>query len=605
MVLEALLPKEILPTGWLRKQLETQAQGLSGNLDKIWPDIRESKWLGGDREGWERLPYFLDGFIPLAYLLGDEEKKARARNYINCILEGQDEEGRFRPKNDTDEKNEDIWSQFLLLKVLTVYADCSGDSRIENAVRRGLVFIDKLLSGRALSNWAASRWYECLVSVLWLYKRGREEWLIRLARRLKAQGIDFKEAIGLWKEARNEWTYETHVVNIAMALKSDALFCELTGEKSAGLAEEMLETLDRFHGTAYGHFTGDECLSGNSAVQGSELCGVVEAMYSYEWLAALTGEGKWGDRLESLAFNALPAAISADMWTHQYDQQVNQIACVRFEKQIFRTNGPESNLFGLEPNFGCCTANFGQGWPKFALSAYRKKGQRIAVLSPVPARIKTSVHGKDTTLVCDSEYPFRSRFTLTADRRTGVLVRIPAWAKPACKAAYRQEKGWMEITLEAGKPVEVSFLSEPRLEKSPEGGYCLKYGALLFALPVAAKREMREYTADGVERKFPYCDYSLSPAGEWRYAFASDSFEAEECEYELPFDRERPPLKIKAELAPVEWKFEPGYDFVAARIPGNKRRGKNVALKLQPYGATDLRVSVLALTRGDSSEKEE
>ncbi len=98
MVLEALLPKEILPTGWLRKQLETQAEGLSGNLDKIWPDIRESKWLGGDREGWERLPYFLDGFIPLAYLLGDEDKKARARNYINCILEGQDEEGRFRPK---------------------------------------------------------------------------------------------------------------------------------------------------------------------------------------------------------------------------------------------------------------------------------------------------------------------------------------------------------------------------------------------------------------------------------------------------------------------------------------------------------------------------
>ena len=72
--------KEILPTGWLRKQLETQAEGLSGNLDKIWPDIRESKWLGGDREGWERLPYFLDGFIPLAYLLGDEDKKARARN---------------------------------------------------------------------------------------------------------------------------------------------------------------------------------------------------------------------------------------------------------------------------------------------------------------------------------------------------------------------------------------------------------------------------------------------------------------------------------------------------------------------------------------------
>ena len=55
--------------GWLRRQLEIQANSLSGNLDKMWPDIQDSAWIGGDREGWERVPYWLDGFIPLAYLL--------------------------------------------------------------------------------------------------------------------------------------------------------------------------------------------------------------------------------------------------------------------------------------------------------------------------------------------------------------------------------------------------------------------------------------------------------------------------------------------------------------------------------------------------------
>ena len=68
-----LTTKEFRPQGWLKRQLEIQAEGLSGHLDLIWPDIRDSKWIGGDKEGWERVPYWLDGFIPLAYLLEDED----------------------------------------------------------------------------------------------------------------------------------------------------------------------------------------------------------------------------------------------------------------------------------------------------------------------------------------------------------------------------------------------------------------------------------------------------------------------------------------------------------------------------------------------------
>ena len=69
---------EIKPEGWLYRQLKIQAQGLSGNLDKIWPDVRDSAWIGGEREGWERVPYWLDGFIPLAYLLQDQDRMERA-----------------------------------------------------------------------------------------------------------------------------------------------------------------------------------------------------------------------------------------------------------------------------------------------------------------------------------------------------------------------------------------------------------------------------------------------------------------------------------------------------------------------------------------------
>ena len=60
---------EIKPSGWLKNQLTIQSEGLSGNLDKMWRDIKDSKWIGGEAKGWERVPYWLDGFIPLAICL--------------------------------------------------------------------------------------------------------------------------------------------------------------------------------------------------------------------------------------------------------------------------------------------------------------------------------------------------------------------------------------------------------------------------------------------------------------------------------------------------------------------------------------------------------
>ena len=47
---------QIKPAGWLREQLQVQANGLSGHLDEFWPDIKESAWIGGKAEGWERVP---------------------------------------------------------------------------------------------------------------------------------------------------------------------------------------------------------------------------------------------------------------------------------------------------------------------------------------------------------------------------------------------------------------------------------------------------------------------------------------------------------------------------------------------------------------------
>jgi hypothetical protein len=167
----------------------------------------------------------------------------------------------------------------------------------------------------------------------------------------------------------------THGVNNGEAVKTGAVWSRISGLGSDQQAVlQMISTLEQYHGLPNGMFSCDEHLAGRNPSQGSELCAVVEYMFSLEQSLALLGDASFGDRLEKLAFNALPGAMTEDMWSHQYDQQPNQVEC-SLHKEPWTTNGPESNLFGLEPNFGCCTANFSQGWPKFAASLWMTPAQ--------------------------------------------------------------------------------------------------------------------------------------------------------------------------------------------------------------------------------------
>ncbi|MFA7186292.1 MAG: hypothetical protein WC082_15435, partial [Victivallales bacterium] len=109
---------DIKPAGWLRDILIAQAKGLSGNLDKVWPDVRDSGWIGGNREGWERVPCWLDGFIPLSHLLGDKAMIDRTDRYIDTIISNQKPDGWICPCGDAERASYDIWAAFLICKVL-------------------------------------------------------------------------------------------------------------------------------------------------------------------------------------------------------------------------------------------------------------------------------------------------------------------------------------------------------------------------------------------------------------------------------------------------------------------------------------------------------
>lgn len=595
----------VKPLGWLRRQLEIQADGLSGHLDKIWPDVSHSRWIGGDKEGWERVPYWLDGFIPLAWLLDDEKLKTRAKRYVDAILAQQQEDGWICPCSLEERRGYDIWALFLICKVLALYADMSGDERVQPALYRALKQFDTHIDKNTLFNWGAARWFECLIPLFWLYERQPEEWMINLAHKLRVEGIDYNELFNNYKDQipQKRWTYLTHVVNLAMCLKQGALYSRLTKQDPDQFARRALDTLLAHHSMAVGHFTGDECVAGDSPIRGSELCGVVEAMYSYEVLLCTGGNPVWADQLEKLAFNALPATLTPDMWAHQYDQLSNQVQCAPMEPEhkIFGTNGPESHVFGLEPNFGCCTANFSQGFPKFAMTTFLRSEHGLVSAVLAPSEVRTEINGAKVSCRLETDYPFRSqlRYTLLVDQPAtfSLSIRIPGFATRAFVDGQPIQVGAFHTISQEWRGstqvlVELEF--SPKLKARPRGMACLWHGPLLYALPIDSKTEVVEYEKNGVIRKFPYCDYYFYPTSAWNYGFADRKFEVvHEQMGEYPFSMEGAAISIAANLSPVNWQMEHG---VCTEEPlSSQPSGPAKQLRMVPYGCTNLRMTEMPL----------
>ena len=61
----------------------------------------------------------------------------------------------------------------------------------------------------------------------------------------------------------------------------------------------MVTELNKYHGLPNGMFSCDEHLAGLNPSQGSEVCTVVEYMFSLEKVLAVTGDSTLGDLLDA------------------------------------------------------------------------------------------------------------------------------------------------------------------------------------------------------------------------------------------------------------------------------------------------------------------
>jgi DUF1680 family protein len=611
----------VSPRGWLREQLERMAGGMAGRLHEIYPNVGATNaWRGGDGDVWERGPYWLDGAVPLAYVLDNDRLKDVVRPYIEWTLQSQRPDGYFGPPPDTSyvdtqgfqtDRPGDWWPRMVMLKVLRVYYSATGDERVSELMTNYFRYQRQTLPDKPLDHWSwwsKMRGGENQASVYWLYNRTGESALLDLAQTLFDQTHDWT---GRFEAAEGRW----HGVNTAMGLKQPALQYLLTGE------ERYLEAVDagfaflmRAHRQPQGMFCADELLHGTDPVHGTELCSVVELMYSLERLAGLTGRVDYADRLERVAYNALPAQHTADYMGRQYYQQPNQIEVTdvpRGASPFVTDHDGQNNCFGLLNGYPCCTTNMHQGWPKFVRSMWRATPDGgLAALSYGPCAVTAQVAGgAEVTIEEHTRYPFEDdiRLTVRADEpvRFPLHLRIPAWTDGATvtvngRTTDRPDSGQMTVldrSWQDGDEVGLRLSAAIEAERGHEGSVSLHRGPLVFARPVDGEREQI-----GEDHGVP--TYAVHPTEDWNYGLQVDPDDLEEAVSvertsadDYPWDAAAAPvqLEVPGRQVPV---WEQYRDRTGPLPPSPVRPDtEEETVTLVPYGATTLRVSAFPLVR--------
>jgi DUF1680 family protein len=611
----------IRPRGWLLEQLQVQASGLSGHLDETWADVGpNSGWLGGTGESWERGPYFLDGLLPLAYLLDDPRLKHKAQKYIDWVLENQAPSGMIGPRS-----NDDWWPRIVMLKALTQYQELTGDPRVIPVMEKYFQYQLTQLPARPLRDWSKFRWQDEVLSVIWLYNRTGSQYLLDLAQLLHKQGYDWQAQFSDFKytqritreyikleqgDGLKDLALATHGVNNGQAVKTGPVWSLVSGSDSDRSAVlKMISELDKYHGLPNGMFSCDEHLAGLDPSQGSELCTVVEYMFSLEHSLAILGDPSLGDRLELLAFNALPGTFTDDMWAHQYNQEPNQVECSLHHKP-WTTDGPESNLYGLEPNFGCCTANYHQGWPKFTASLFMLSGVQnntdqdgLVASAYAPCEVHTTIRGTPIHVIEETGYPFQGSVRLIVNPATPLSfplqLRIPAWATGSTITVNGQaiappvpgSFARIERTWKSADRVEIDFHMQPRVVRGFNNSISIERGPLVFSYGIGeswVKLRDRGMTAD----------WQVFPTSSWNYALHVDTASPSESITvtageigKAPFTARHSPVALKVKARKLtNWRAEDGVADTVPSSPVSSDQPEET-ITLIPYAAAKLRIT--------------
>jgi Beta-L-arabinofuranosidase, GH127 catalytic domain/Beta-L-arabinofuranosidase, GH127 middle domain len=616
----------IQPRGWVRVYLERQRDGLTGHLGEIssWLQKSDSAWLnktGKGKYGWEELPYWLRGYIELAYVFDDPKMKAEAKLWIDGVLASQRADGDFGPDQRFEDNTRDYWANMIMLYCLQTFYERTSDSRVLDLMTKYFHYQLSIPDEKFLTHyWQHMRGGDNLYSVFWLYNRRGDSQLLELAKKIHRRTANW---------CMNNDLPDWHNVNIAESFREPAEIALLTHDPAHTEATyaDFRIIRERFGQVPGGMFGGDEnCRKGFvDPRQATETCGFVEEMLSDEILFQITGDPFWGDQCETVAFNSYPAAVMPDFKSLRYLTAPNMVLCdAKNHAPGIANSGP----FLLMNPFSsrCCQHNHSQGWPYFNRSLWMATADNGLCATMYSAcEVKARVgSGDEVTIAEETHYPFEEsvRFTVATKKPTSFPIswRIPAWCKsarlsingkavtvkPVPGQFVRVDRTWNnrdKIALEL--PMEVSA----RTWTNNHNGVSVDYGPLTFSLKIGERYVSQDSskTAQGDSSwqngadtsKWP--SYEIHPTTAWNYGLVweggdlAKTFKVSRSSWPksgFPFTLDEVPLKISAKARKIPaWTLD-RYGLCAPLQASPALTTEPVeTIELVPMGAARLRVA--------------
>ena len=657
--------KDIKAKGWVENFLHTQLNGLTGNIDKVglpfagefWEnvfirpeDLPADAFLGGIitlDDAWvpfEQNGYWIDGLLRAGFLVGDENAIKKAREKIDPVIDNPDSDGYLGARM---LKDKITWAHSIYFRSLTALYDATGDKRILSALKNHYlraplkdVFVKQKNSARILY----VRNIADIEVALWLYGKTNDKRFLDMAEQSYAEfnkifvndtgvgpdqemkDLTIKGMLGNRKAQRN------HGVTYCEICKLPAILYMYTGKEIyKQAAVNAFEKLYRDQMIIDGVNSSTEYLNGNSDSHAMhETCDISDLTWALGYLYMITGDTKYGDRIEDAIFNAGLGAVDDDFKGEQYFSCPNQVICDDTSNHAYFYRGEDWMSYAPKNFLACCAGNVHRFMPNYVIRSWfvnKEEAQLFASLY-TPSEIMAEFNGEKVKITEKTDYPFENtvNFYINGSAEFSFVLRVPSWATnytvyvngKELKQFTKNGKIVISRRFSDGDTIKISFEDEIKFIENAKG-VSVKKGAILYALPVKEKLKI-----EGLRMLCnpDYPHYSIYPDSEWNYAlklkdantkYISGSISSEPwkkggTENVIEISAYRfPSWKLinskigKKRLNPRGRVVNIGHPCkFTPKVPSNlteKDLGEKQTVKLVPYGSTRLRIAIFPVVK--------